>query len=69
MAWYNKFKEVVNINIIYPRDIYNYNESLIELGQAKTLKVVVKKGSKNPCLGRTTNREHSIIREYISGDG
>ena len=56
------------MHMVHPGDIYNYDESPIELGQAKTLKVVIKKGSKNPCLGRTTNREHSIIREYISGD-
>jgi hypothetical protein len=54
---------------VRPENIYNMDEKGFMLGQALKVKVICRKGRKNPRYSQDGNREMVTVIETISADG
>ena len=63
------WKEVLNQYHIQIEDIYNYDESPVQLGHFNTTKMITRTRNKKTTSGKILNQESAMVGDCISVDG
>jgi hypothetical protein len=67
--WFTDWERVITRENLIPRDVYNFDESPIRLGQGGSQKKITAVENKEISAGKNTNRDSLTIAEAISASG